>query len=99
MKKCYIAGKISGLPILEYTSNFKEAEAGVLNLGYYPVNPVELNHDHDKTWLSYMREDLTELLKCNAVYVLRNWSESQGAKIEVDLAKSLGLIIYFQPCL
>lgn len=95
-KDCYIAGKISGLSEEEYTSNFLKAKEEVLILGLNPINPVELNHDHDKSWLSYMREDLSEMLKCSHVYALSNWEDSRGAKVEVTLAKELGISVIYQ---
>lgn len=95
MKKCYIAGKISDLPIAEYTANFKNAALKLESMGFNPVNPVELNHDHDKTWLSYMREDLSEMLKCDALFAMSNYKESKGAQIEISLAINLGIPVIF----
>ena len=94
--KCYIAGKISNMPESEYKRRFREGEAEVSALGYIPVNPVEIDHNHDKSWLSFMRLDITHLLCCDAVYALNNWHESNGAKIEVNLALSLGIKVVFQ---
>lgn len=94
--KCYIAGKISNLPEDVYKKNFTDAKGEVEKLGFEPISPVDLPHDHDRTWLSYMREDLTELLKCEAVYALSNWSDSPGATIEVKTAESLGLKVIYQ---
>ena len=96
MKKCYIAGKIGDLPEEVYKANFKRAEAEVCALFFEPVNPVELPHNHGKTWLEYMREDLTEMLKCDYIYAQKNWAESKGATIEVTLAIDLGIEVIFQ---
>lgn len=96
MKKCYIAGKIGNLPEEVYKANFKRAEAEVCALFFEPVNPVELPHNHGKTWLEYMREDLTEMLKCDCVYAQKNWLRSKGARIEVFLALFLGIKVIFE---
>ncbi len=96
MQKCYIAGKVSGLDENVYRANFRRAEIAVSILGYEPVNPVELPHDHDHTWLSYMREAMIEMLKCDLLYVLPGWEDSKGASIEVQLAKDLGISIIYQ---
>ena len=96
MKKCYIAGKIGGLPEEVYKANFERAKAEVCALFFEPVNPVELPHNHGKTWREYMNEDLTELLKCDYVYAQKNWTDSRGARIEVMLAIDLGIEVIFQ---
>lgn len=95
-QKCYIAGKVTGLPEAIYKANFRKAEIAVTILGYEPVNPVELPHDHDETWLSYMREALPVMLECDAVYALPDWQDSRGAAIEVQLARDLGIPVIFQ---
>lgn len=94
--KCYIAGKIGDLPKEIYTNLFDEAKKEVTRLGFEPVSPVDLPHDHDKTWSSYMKEDVKAMLDCEVVYCLRNWRHSPGAKIEIDIALNLGLQIIHQ---
>lgn len=96
LKKCYIAGKIGDLPIEEFTRNFETAKDEVNELGYYPISPLELPHAHGKTWIEYMKEDLIALLDCDAVYCLRNWRDSPGARIEIQTALSLGLTVHHQ---
>jgi len=93
---CYVAGKITGLPVEEYKKNFKEAECEILALDLLPKLPIELPHEHDKSWHAYMREGICCMLTCGYVYALKNWHESRGAKIEVELAILLGLKIFYQ---
>lgn len=97
MKKCYIAGKIGDLSEAEYRLNFDQAKQEVRALGYDPVSPVDLPHEHGKTWSDYMREDLIALLKCDSIYTLRNWRKSPGATIEINIALSVGINIIQQP--
>lgn len=89
--KIYISGKISGLPENEAMQKFQEAEDYLKQT--YPkaeiVNPFKIDHPHDKSWENYMRYDLIEMLKCDSIFMLENWIESKGAKIEHDLAKKL----------
>ena len=41
--------------------------------------------------------DLKELANgCTAIFMLDNWKDSKGAKIELDLAKKLGLKVYYE---
>jgi hypothetical protein len=97
MKKCYIAGKIGDLPEAEYKSNFEQAKKEVEAMGFIPVSPVDLPHNHGRSWNDYMREDLTEMLKCEVLYALRNWRLSPGATIEINTAISVGINIIHQP--
>ena len=52
---------------------------------------MKLNHEHDKSWESYMREDLKALLDCTHIYMMKNWDTSRGAIIERNLAKDLNI--------
>lgn len=97
MKKCYIAGKIGDMPLEVYQPLFKTAKVEVVLMGFIPVSPIELPHDHDKTWISYMKEDIRAITECDAVYCLNNWRHSLGATIEIDIAVKLGLQIIQQP--
>jgi hypothetical protein len=94
-KYCYISGKISGM-VEEAERLFQAAEAEVVALGYTPVNPIKLNHDHDLSWSSYMRVDIKALCGCDAIYLLGNWGESPGARIEADLAHHLEMDVHHQ---
>lgn len=96
MKKCYIAGKIGGLEENVYKPLFEQAKKEVTAMGMEPVSPVDLPHLHDRSYSSYMREDLTEMLKCDCVYALRNWRHSPGAKEELENALFVGLDIIQQ---
>lgn len=77
--------------------NFSKAEKEVKTLGFIPVSPLKLKHDHNKSWGAYMKVDIRALTECHAVYALRNWRQSPGATIEVNLAVSLGINVIFQP--
>lgn len=95
-QKIYLSGKISGLPICEAIKNFESAENQLKGFATI-VNPMRLKHDHDKSWESYMKEDIKALLDCDAIAMLPNFNESKGSLIELNLAKSLGFeIIYIK---
>lgn len=97
MEKCYIAGKIGDLSPTEYEKLFEQGREEVFKLGYHPITPLDLPHNHDKTWKSYMVEDIRLLMSCDAVYALRNWIHSPGARIEIGLAVQLGIKVIYQP--
>jgi hypothetical protein len=96
MKKCYIAGKIGDLSIDVFTKNFEDAKKEVESLGMIPISPTDLPHNHNRSWSSYMKEDLKAMMDCDCIYVQRNWRSSPGATMEIDVAVSLGIDIIFQ---
>ena len=94
MKTIYISGPITGI---EATAPqlFKEAEDFLKAKGYEVVNPMTINHDHDKSWVSYMKTDIIALMGCDGIFMLDNWEESKGACIEYYLAIKLGYKVIF----
>jgi hypothetical protein len=95
MEKVYISGKITGLPISEVEKKFNDAEMLLLKNGYSVANPMSLPHLHNKSWVSYMKEDIAAMMKCEAILLLPDYIESKGALIEYDLANKLGFKIMF----
>lgn len=95
MKKIYISGQITGIEE-QATKLFKDAELDLVLLGYEVVNPMELNHDHDKTWQNYMKHDIKAMMDCDEIYMLNNWIKSKGAIIEHNLAVNLGFNVMYQ---
>lgn len=95
--KIYIAGKITGLSEHRYKYLFETAEQGLLLLKYEVVNPVKLPDNHDKSWKAYMKVCLPALRKCDYAFMLNNWEDSRGAKIEHWYAKRYGIKIIYQP--
>ena len=94
--KIYISGKITGLEITEAEANFQNYEDLLSMHHFEPVNPMKLNHQHDKSWESYMREDLIAMLQCDGVLMLDGWEDSRGAVIERKLALSIGIKVYHE---
>ena len=96
MGKMYISGKITGLDYQEAFNSFELAEKEFLIKGWEVINPMKLKHQHDESWQNYMREDLKALLDCGCVYMLNNWEDSVGARIEHKLAMDLEILIIYQ---
>jgi len=47
----------------------------------------------DSVWL---KGDLEILKRCDAIYMLKAWSNSTGSKVELKLAEELGLEVIYQ---
>lgn len=91
----YIAGKITGIEDIAKI-RFKYVQDELEAMGYNVVNPMELNHDHDKSHASYMRVCIKALCECDEIYMISGWHMSKGAKLELKVAKSLKLKITYQ---
>lgn len=96
MKKVYISGKITGIEN-EAPELFAKAEKELQSKGFETVNPLTLNHQHDKSWHSYMKEDIKALCDCDIIYMLSNWKDSKGAIIENEIAIMIGLEVVYEP--
>jgi hypothetical protein len=69
------------------------------------VNPAELDTiegaevDHEALaqvpWADFLRRDLAEVLRVDAVAVLDGWEASKGASLEVHVARALGMPVYW----
>lgn len=92
MKRIYIAGPMSGLPLSNYPA-FHEAAARLRSEGHHVENPAENNVPEGSPWETYMRAAIAQLIRCDAIVMLPGWSKSRGAQIEHDLAVTLGMTV------
>ena len=98
-KKVYISGKMRGLNPEQFAPIFEKARRFLESKGYEVVNPVDFEEEKMKTcecWADFIIFDLPILKTCNAIYMLQNWQDSWGAKVEFDFANGHGLEILYQ---
>lgn len=95
MPKIYIAGKITGEHYEKIYNKFHKAEIYLYSLNYSVINPTKII-DRDTEWKEAMRVCIKQLVDCDVVYALKDWKESEGATIEIELAKKLGIKILYQ---
>ena len=88
--RIYIAGPMTGLPDLNYPA-FNAEAARLRAMGHHVENPAE-NPKCD-SWQGYMRLSVAQLVTCDAVALLPGWENSDGAKLEVYIARRLGLTV------
>ena len=87
--KVYIAGQISGNP--NFKEHFESVENKLKAMGHATTNPAILPDGF--TQRDYMKICLRMLDCCDAILLLDNWNESQGATIEKLYAEKIGLIV------
>ena len=96
-KRIYISGKITGLDLDVARGYFKQTEMLLNAAGMLALNPMDLVPFNEKyQWHDYMAEDVRILLICDAIFMLENWQDSKGAKIEHAIAKEHGIDIYYE---
>lgn len=105
MKTCYICIPIVGREH-DIFERSKIAKQEVINLGYEPLCPLDLNEigeielanhtDIEKTaW--YMGRDIQTIIKyCDAIYCCQGWEYSKGCNVERECAKQYGKEILYQ---
>jgi len=91
----YISGKVTGLHPEETKQKFASAEHNLNNAGYYCFNPTA-NIEPDCDWNLAMRLCLSVLPMCDYVYLLTDWKESKGAKVEKLMADKLQMVLWHQ---
>ena len=84
--------------VYNYIDLFERAEMQAYSIDGVTevINPCNLPHDHDKTWESYMVECLNSIDTVDAIFLLRGWQASVGARLEYKYATEHKKIIYFQ---
>ena len=76
---------------------FADAEKHLRLQGLHPVNPFEISPiNNTKKWEDYMVDDIRELFTCKAIFLLKNWKNSKGARMEYAIAKEMGIKIMFE---
>ena len=93
--KIYISGKITGLPLSEVRQCFDAAAAFLNEIGFEAVNPLN-NGLESACWKDHMAAGIRMLLDCEAIYMMDNWMDSQGASIEYDIANRLNMDVWFE---
>lgn len=99
----YISGAITGID--NWKEQFDKAEKKIYkdyNNPVHVINPRRLSDEVDSIfkilnivpeYTDYLKYDIKELLDCNTIYMLEGWSNSKGACLEYQIAKTLGLKI------
>ncbi|WP_081036538.1 DUF4406 domain-containing protein [Pseudomonas corrugata] len=88
--RLYLAGPMTGFEDFNFPA-FNMMAAELRARGYVVENPAEHGVVEGADWADYMAYDLTRLGLCGQVAVLPGWENSKGARLEVHIARELGM--------
>lgn len=88
--RLYLAGPMTGFEDFNFPA-FNAMAAQLRARGYVVENPAEHGVVEKADWADYMAYDLTRLGLCGQVAVLPGWENSKGARLEVHIARELGM--------
>lgn len=110
--RVYISGKIGEYtPSAEVLDKFARAEKMLKAKGYATFNPTTSGFGKmadllvekakaegvETTWYAeIMKLDIEALSFCNAIYMLEDWEQSNGAKVELSFAMAISIRILWQ---
>lgn len=95
--KVYISGKISGESAERVARKFEWARAQLAALGHQSVSPLNNGLHPDEPWSEHMAMDIGMLLDCDAIYMLADYMDSRGARLERKIAKAINIKVMHQP--
>ena len=92
MKTIYISGQITGNPDFKQAEyKIKKYRGGLIEI----INPIRVRPFLGiKKWLFYMIPAVFNVLNSDEVYLISNWHQSKGAKIEFWIANHLKKPVY-----
>lgn len=101
-ERTYIAGPMRGYPLYNFPA-FDEYAIRLRSFGYDVVSPAEMDREagfDERVPLpeGFIKDaivrDVEALADCDAIAMLPGWRDSDGAKIELAIARLLGLKVY-----
>lgn len=90
--KLYLSGPMTGIPE-KNKPEFDRCSEALRNMGHEVVvpEPVENADPGTNDYDSCLRQDLIDMLGCEAVITLEGWHNSRGARLEVSTAIQVGM--------
>lgn len=92
--RVYLSGPMSGIAESNFPA-FREHAARLRADGYEVVSPAEIQEAG--TWELCLRNDIRELVTCDAIALMPGWESSKGANLELHIAHRLGMEVMHLP--
>lgn len=90
MTRLYVAGPMTGLPEFNYPA-FQSAAAALTELGHEVEDPSTNKNPTPGDYHGWLRAGIAQLIRCDGVALLDGWEASGGARLEVNVAATLGM--------
>ena len=94
----YVSGPMSGYDDNNFPA-FSHATKVLRSRGFEIISPHEIEIGGHALmpvrWDEYLRADLKQLVDCHGIVLLRGWSKSRGARLELATALGLGFTVAF----
>jgi hypothetical protein len=93
----FLSGKTTDIDISIARFLFEEVEKRLSKLGHAPVNAlqnytsIDLYNNEES-----LKNRLTMLLKCEALYLLQDWQDSPASQFERRVAREMNMKIFYQ---
>lgn len=84
---------MTGIADLNFPA-FHGAADAIRAAGVPAVNPADFGADPKLSWAGCLSRDLAVLVHCNLVVALPGHEQSRGARLELHVAKELGMPIF-----
>lgn len=87
----YISGKMSGDN--NFVEKFARAEEKLKAEGHEVINPAKVPMPRSASYEQILKADMAMLEAAEAIYMLRDWATSNGARTELGYALGKGIYI------
>lgn len=95
-EKVYISGPITGTN--DYMTRFGQGEGKMKALGYDVINPAQVTKSlpESTTHDEYMAICRVLVPMADAIYMMKGWENSEGAREELELAQNSGIMVLYE---
>ena len=87
-KRVYLCGPMTGIEDFNRPA-FRECAAMLREQGFIVMTPADCYQGN--SWEEGMKKDIPAMLSCDRVSLLDGWEKSRGARLEVFIARELGM--------
>lgn len=94
--KVYIAGKITGLEKPDFLKKFYDSSKALRDQGHLTMSPATLALNEGFSHEDYLHVCYAMIDVCDAVFLQKDWRDSEGARRELYYAKAVKKQIIFE---
>ena len=95
--RIFISTPVTGHDEKKQREKADKVKMALSKKGWEVCNPFDIVPDVDNpTWFDYVKKDLEELAKCDAIFLCNGWRHSCGCRIENEYAEFYGKKRYFE---